>query len=359
MSQSDVSSFLTAAKTGRLSRRQVLEGGLGLGVSSAVLAGLVMNAPAALAAPHSGPSMTKAHFDQANPTTFTTVINGAVTDCDPHSNYSDAGAVVTLGCYEMLIAYKGTSTFDYDPMLAESWTASDDLITYTFKIRANATFHDDSPCTSQHVKDSMIRLVKMQLGPYLVLQRFCPDPDNQITVPDATTVVFTMSKAEPLFLAAMASSYGPYVINTAQVDANKTDDDPWAHNWFQFNADGTGPYKLVSNDPSDGVSLTFHDKWWGTLPQGGFTDVEIRIVPENATRRQLIENGGIDVITNDLTQADYAAIKEEGKLSVLTYPTTRADWIIFNYVRCPWRPGKVWRGRFHTTMSSRESTQIL
>jgi peptide/nickel transport system substrate-binding protein len=344
MSRNELAAFLSDASYGRLNRRQVLERGLGVGVSSALLTGLVAQAPEALAAPGATQRSGISRYDQANPTTFTTVINGAVTDCDPHSNYSDAGAVVTLGCYEMLVAYKGTSTFDYDPMLAESWTASDDLMTYTFKIRANATFHDGSPCTSQHVKDSMVRLVKLEMGPYLVLSRFCPDPDTQITVPDATTVIFTMTKAEPLFLAAMASSYGPYVVNMAQVEANKTDDDPWAHNWFQTQADGTGPYKLVSNDPADGVTLTLHDKWWGTLPAGGFTDVQIRIVPENATRRQLIENGGVDVITNDLTQADYAAIKQEGKLNVITYPTTRADWIIFNYVTLPVaaRQGLAW-----------------
>ena len=37
----------------------------------------------------------------------------------------------------MLIQYKGDSTFDYEPMLAESWEASADNSSLTFKIFPN------------------------------------------------------------------------------------------------------------------------------------------------------------------------------------------------------------------------------
>ncbi len=110
----------------------------------------------------------------------------------------------------MLINYKGLSTTEYEPMLAESWEISEDLTTFTFKIRANAMFHDGTPCDAQMVKDSFVRFRRLEMGPYLVSARFCDDPENMITVPDATTLVFTLPKAEPLFMAAMASSYGPY-----------------------------------------------------------------------------------------------------------------------------------------------------
>ena len=60
----------------------------------------------------------------------------------------------------------------------------------------------------------MVRFRRMELGPYIVLQRFVDDPESQIEVVDARTVRFTMTRSEPLFLAAMASSYGPYVVST-------------------------------------------------------------------------------------------------------------------------------------------------
>src|SRR3954470_11306931 len=162
MPSSDLSGFLAFATAGRMNRRQVLERGLGLGVSTAMLTTLCMNAPEASAA--AGATTSASRFLQADkdPATCTVIFTSGVTDCDPHSNYSTYGAVVTLACYDMLINYKDLSTTEYEPMLAESWTASEDLTTYTFKIRANAVFHDGTPCDAQAVKDSMVRFRRLE-----------------------------------------------------------------------------------------------------------------------------------------------------------------------------------------------------
>ncbi len=115
-----------------------------------------------------------------------------------------------------------------------------------------------------------------------------------------------------------------------RVEENKTDEDPCAHEWFLFNADGTGPYKLIRNDFTEGLEFERHEGYWGTFPEGGFTRIVVRVVPENGTRRQLAENGELDLLTNDLTEEDYEALRSVPTLKVLTYPTTRVDWIILN-----------------------------
>src|SRR5215510_9006912 len=43
--------------------------------------------------------------------------------------------------------------------LAESWTISDDKLTYTFKIRQGVMFHDGSPLTARDVKASYDKIV--------------------------------------------------------------------------------------------------------------------------------------------------------------------------------------------------------
>ena len=335
MANNDVSRFLAAASSGRLNRREVLERGLGLGLSTALLTGLVANAPEATAAPTRGPrSFLTANQDDAPGTVTVSFVDGA-SDIDPHSSYTTYGAVICYAAYDMLVEYKGLSTTEYQPMLAESWTASDDQTTYTFKIRANATFHDGTACTAQSVKDSFVRFRRLELGPYLVIARFCDDPENMITVEDDVTLTFTLPKPEPLFLPAMASSYGPYAVNMARVEEHKTDDDPWANQWFLANADGTGPYKLVENNFAEGMRLERHEGYWGEFPDGGIDTILIRVVPENATRRQLLENGELDLLTNQLTQEDFDALKAVPTLQVLEYPTTRVDWFILNWVTLP------------------------
>ena len=99
-----------------------------------------------------------------------------------------------------------------------------------------------------------------------------------------------------------------------------------------MNADGTGPYRLVENNLDEGMLFERHEGYWGTFPEGGFHTIRVRVVPENATRRQLAENGELDLITDSLTEEDHEALHSNPDLQVLTYPTTRVDWFILNWV---------------------------
>ncbi|MER3438520.1 MAG: hypothetical protein C4346_13565 [Chloroflexota bacterium] len=166
----------------------------------------------------------------------------------------------------MLIQYKGASTDEYEPMLAESWEVNEDQSVYTFKLYPNVQFHDGDPCTAQSVKDSFTRCILMGAAVSNVVTRFVPDP-NMIEVGNDLTVRFNLGRPQPLFLAAMASSYGPFIVNTKYVEEHKTDDDPWAHEWFRENAVGTGPYVLKENNPTERVVLEkfddYHDGWEG------------------------------------------------------------------------------------------------
>ena len=64
------------------------------------------------------------------------------------------------------IQYNGSSTFEYSPMLAESWEISSDLSTYTFTLPANVLFHDGTVCDAEAVKKSFTRFRQMERGPY-------------------------------------------------------------------------------------------------------------------------------------------------------------------------------------------------
>ena len=50
-------------------------------------------------------------------------------------------------------------------------------------------------------------------------------------VVDETTLRFNLGSPQPLFLAAMASSYGPMVISPTALAENASEDDPYAHEW--------------------------------------------------------------------------------------------------------------------------------
>ena len=331
MAKTSITELTLSARSGRRNRRQVLERGLALGIATPALVSIIAAVPETSADPASGRTAQLRRLQESSGT-FTAVIEDGSPDIDPHSSYITIGSVVCLGSYEMLIQYAGASTSEFAPMLAQTWEASPDNSAFTFQLAPNAMFHDGTVCDATAVKSSFIRFRRLELGPYLVLARFCDNPEEQIEVIDATTVRFNLGKPQPLFLAAMASSYGPFVVSPAAVEANKSDEDPWAHEWFLSNAVGTGPYRLVDNRIKEQIVFERFEEYHGGWTGNHFDQIVLRPVPENATRRQLVEQGQADAATNNFTPEDYDAIQAAGGLQVNTYPTTRVDWAIMNAV---------------------------
>jgi peptide/nickel transport system substrate-binding protein len=321
------------ALAGRISRRQTLSLGLRLGLASPVITALLAVTPG-ISRASSSPRNTSVRLSAAQEGSgvFNVVIQAGYSDLDPQYAYDNLSSMFFLATYEMLLQLKASSTDEFEPMLAESWEVSEDQSTYTFKLAPNATFHDGTPCDAEAVKGSFTRFLLQGGGPVNVISRFVQDPE-QMEVVDATTIRFNLGRSQPLFLAAMASEYGPFIVNPAAVEANKTEEDPFAHQWLQDNTAGGGPYQVTEYVPNDRVVLERFADYHKGRDGGQFDQIFIRVVPENATRRQLIENGDADAITFSLTPDDVAALQGNPDLQVLAYDTTNVQWVTMNAPR--------------------------
>ncbi|MCA9876513.1 MAG: ABC transporter substrate-binding protein, partial [Thermomicrobiales bacterium] len=334
MQTSRLTRFFSDAQQGRLNRRTVLSRGLQLGIATPVLTELWLATPAGATTGEddrllAAQPRTMQSLDTG---TFNIVRDGSAPDIDPHTAYDNLSSSLFMGLYEMLVKYKGSATDEIAPMLAESWETSEDGLTVTFKLPEGAVFHDGSPCDAQAVVDSFTRFLLLDMGPVMVLKRFMSTPE-QMAVVDPTTVSFTLDRPSPLFLPAMASEYGPLVVNPRMVEEHKTDEDPWAHEWFLVNASGTGPYMLAENSPSEQVILQKFDDYHGGWDRPHFSTIIVRIVEEVATRRQLLENGNADALAQNLTPDDVDAMKSNPDIVVETYPSTAVYWVIMNAPR--------------------------
>jgi peptide/nickel transport system substrate-binding protein len=321
--------FEFAPPHGRLSRRRLLAGGIRLGLAAPLAAGLVSLSGSAGASPRPGFDPRSARRGKGDGETFTALIAYGAEDIDPHSAYGALGPLVSLGIYESLVRYSGSNADQYEPDLAESWEISEDGTTYTFRLFPNVLFHDGTPCDAQAVKDSFARVLGLGLGPVYVVRRFIGDL-AQIDVVDPLTIRFNLGTPQPLFLAALASGWGPYVVSPTAVAEHRTDEDPWAHEWFLSNAVGTGPYTLIENSYGERIVLSKFDDFHGGWDGGHFDQVVIRVVPESATRRQLIERGEADATTFNLTPEDVESLHGNADLQVVTYDSTRVSWTIMN-----------------------------
>lgn len=360
---------MLGARLGRYTRRQILERGLALGLSTPIIMGLLAacggddddddnsDSQAAVdadvteepqesssdstateaeeeqteAAPDAETEPAAGSSEERNPSdnrVFTTSLPGGAPDLDPHSAYDERASMVFFGTYEMLLRLKGESTFDYQPMLASEWESNEELTEFTFKIDEGITFQDGTTCDAQAIKDSFVRFASLGLGPVNVFTRFVADPEKQIEVVDPTTVTFTMAKPEPLFLAAMASQYGPFVVSPTAVEEHKTEDDPWAHEWLVQNMVGAGPYLPTEVMPNDRFVLDRYPDYHGV--EHFFDQIVIRVVDEPQTRRQLLEGGEVDGDVNPAI-TDRAALKENPEIQVVDYDSTSCSWELLNY----------------------------
>jgi peptide/nickel transport system substrate-binding protein len=335
MEDSRVDRLFALARAGRLSRRQLLETGLRLGLASPVILSLIEAAPRSVgAAPGNSLSVVTAPrtAQEGSSGTLQVLLTAGTEDIDPHYSYSTLSSTVALMVYEMLLILKGDSADEFEPMLAESWEASEDQSTYTFKLFPDVMFQDGTPANAQAVKDSYTRWIELEGSPVNVITRFCDSPDKMEVV-DETTLRFNLGSPQPLFLAAMASAYGPSVISPTAIAENATKEDPYAHEWAKASAVGSGPYTLESNSLNEGLVLKKFDGYHRGWEGNHFDQIIFRVVPEDGTRRQLLERGEADAAAFNLTFEAVEAMRSNPDLQVVEYPTTAVSWVIMNAPR--------------------------
>ena len=108
---------------------------------------------------------------------------------------------------------------------------------------------------------------------------------------------------------------------------------PYAHEWAKAFAVGSGPYTLESNSVNEGLVFKrfeqYHRGWEGNH----FDQIIFRVVPEDATRRQLLERGEADASAYNLTIDAVEALKSNPDVQVVEYPSTAVSWTIMNAPR--------------------------
>ncbi len=198
---------------------------------------------------------------------------------DPHQTFTP-NRNAQLHVFETLVTQD--STLRPRPLLAESWRAVDPL-TWEFRLRRDAVWHDGTPFTSADAAFSILR-AKAATGP----RTYAAAVRNVATVetPDAHTLIVRTTTPTPLqpdFLVAIA------MVN-ARAAEGATDAD--------FNggraAIGTGPYRWVRWTPQQDVVLERSANWRG--PAEPWARVQIRFVPNDSARVSALLAGDVDVI---------------------------------------------------------------
>jgi peptide/nickel transport system substrate-binding protein len=324
---SELDRLLRAAVGGRLTRRDLARRAAALGFAVPALSAIA--GVAGVAAAPAGRSAARVVGAQENGGTLTIALDGTPADLDPHSANDYRSALANRGPFENLIGLKDDQVDQVEPVLAESWEANADKSVFTFRLREGVTFQDGSPCDAEAVRANFERLITLGLGPSFELGRFIQTPD-QVKAIDARTVQFDLGKPQIFFEAAMTSNYGAQIVNANAARAQEADGD-WGHFWAQTNAEGmgTGPYKIVEFEPEQQIVMERYEGYWRGWEGNHFDRIVIRVVPETETRRQLIEQGEVDIVDNMIPEA-VEAFEQNADLQVHRNYSTEVDYMILS-----------------------------
>jgi peptide/nickel transport system substrate-binding protein len=237
---------------------------------------------------------------------------------DPILQTSDqAGNIVYEYAETLTSAYNAAG--QVKPLLATSWTASTDGLSYTFKLRQGIKFTDGTDFNAQAVKVNIDRLTDTSLT---VPLRGQASDIKSTTVVDNYTVSFQLN--QPLgFFPSILSVYPAAILSPASIISGA--------NTYKnvVKPVGTGPYIFKEYAKAGHVLLTRNDNYWGQ--KANYKEQEWLVVPEPASREALIRSGGADIIVTP-PPADIPALQSDSSLTVLTGKGVRTIFLGINMV---------------------------
>ncbi len=228
----------------------------------------------------------------------------------------------TYPAYDRLVKYKiidGMGSTEVEPMVAESWTVSDDGLVWTFKLRQGIKFGDGAPLDAAAVKFSFDRVLKVGMGPAGNIE--CVD---KVDVIDPATVRFTLKYPFAPFLQVLAVN-GCSIVNPAVMKHEKDGD--MAKAWLAQNIDGSGPYVLKEWVRGERLVMEARPGYWGGEP--AIKRVIIRPMREASDRRLALEKGDID-ITESILADQLPELEKNPGVVVRRYDGQFVEYVYVN-----------------------------
>ncbi|OBQ83273.1 ABC transporter substrate-binding protein [Mesorhizobium sp. WSM3873] len=259
---------------------------------------------------------------------------------DPGEAFELSTAEVTGNTYDLLVRLDLNDTSKVKGDLAESWSVSDDGLTYTFKLKPGMKFASGNPITAADVAYSFERAIKLDKSPAFIINQFGISGDNvteKAKAVDDTTFQFVVDKAyAPSFVLNCLSATVASVVDSKLVkehvaavtpSADYKWDNDFGNAWLKTGYAGSGPYKLREWRANEAVVLERNDNYNGEKAK--LARVIYRNMKESSAQRLALEAGDIDVARN-LEPNDLDAIAKNADLTTTSAPKGTVYYISLN-----------------------------
>ncbi len=225
------------------------------------------------------------------------------------------------------LIFRGLMRFDENnvpkPEIADSYTISDDKLTYDFKIKKGVKFHDNTEVKAEDVVFTVKSILDDKVNSE-VKPQFEEVKDVQAV--NDYEVKVTLKKPFPALLDKMTVGIVPKHalegkdINTAE---------------FNQKPIGAGPYKFVKWDKGSSLTVERFKDYKGGRPDkiGNIDKVVLKFIPDFNVRAMQLKTGELDATLIDPNQV--ANLEKESKVTLNKIPTADYRGIMFNFKTKP------------------------
>lgn len=235
---------------------------------------------------------------------------------DPHQETTFAIMMTAAPVYNTLLHFSPTAYPKIEGDLAQSWTISDDGLTYAFKIHQGVKFHDGSDLTAADIKASYEHIIWPPKGVVSIRKSTFKAIDS-VSTPDAYTVVFKLKHPSASLLANFASPWN--VIYPKKY----LDQDP---NYFKRKMLGSGPYKFKKYVRGSTFEVVKNPNYW--VKDRPYLDgVKFFFIKDLSARAKSVRTGRTHIEFRNIPPAEVESMKaQKGDAIKVQYPGWVTYW---------------------------------
>lgn len=235
---------------------------------------------------------------------------------DVHVSTAAPTFLVLENVYDTLV--EPAADLSFQPALATDWEVSEDLLTWTFSLRDDVTWHNDRDFTAEDVVSSFDRIMDAEVAANA--WRF--DSVREVRATGEHTVEFVLDRPTPNLLANIGGFKGMAILPPELIE----DGNPATE------AVGTGPFTFVSYTPGDRIVLEANPDYWGDGPH--VDRVEFRFIPESTVALTNLRTGDVH-ITNNVPPQDLAGLADDPEVALGTAGSNDYWYFTCNFDREP------------------------
>lgn len=242
---------------------------------------------------------------------------GDATSLDPHSHNESFTNYFLANVYEGLVGRD--RNFEISGQLAQSWEQVD-ATTWQFMLRPDVTFHDGSDFAADDVIFSMDRALSESSN----FKHVLASVESYKAIDDMTVEIKTKAP-NPILLNDLLDLM---ILDKQWAEANDAQEpinlQAEEKAYSATNANGTGPFSVVSRAQGEKTVLAANTNYWGEM--GNVTDVVFTPINNASTLVSALLSGEVDVVM-PLPLQDIPRVESADKVKVVSSPEARTMYL--------------------------------